>query len=245
MHWSHCSLALSHRYHFYSIMCLVSMPLFLSVQRQQQQQTTSSSTPASTSSTSSASTSATTSSSGQSGNPEITDEMFAHLTHGICEYVARAARGQQPQETMADFLNNLSQTYSIPQGEGTTKQLGDHFLNSSRPCTTLICQATHICIANPSIFFTSGRDLYNNARSRSVVFNITIRMQRNFFFTLIKILVKWSVHFSDYMAAVLLWPWAIRPQWFPDMLFMLLGGILKAWWPLLLTWMNLNPSMDK
>ena len=48
----------------------------------------------------------------------MSDEVFAQLVHGISGYVAQAALGQQPTDTISDFLTNLGQSYNIPQGEG-------------------------------------------------------------------------------------------------------------------------------
>ena len=48
----------------------------------------------------------------------MSDEVFAQLLHGISGYVAQAALGQQPNDTISDFLGSLGQSYNIPQGEG-------------------------------------------------------------------------------------------------------------------------------
>ncbi len=49
---------------------------------------------------------------------QMPDEVFAQMVQGISSYVAQAALGQQPQDTISDFLTGLGRSYSIPQGEG-------------------------------------------------------------------------------------------------------------------------------
>ena len=49
---------------------------------------------------------------------QVSDEVFAQLVRGISGYMTQAAMGQQPQDTIGDFLDNLGQSYQISQGEG-------------------------------------------------------------------------------------------------------------------------------
>lgn len=55
---------------------------------------------------------------GRPAGTEITDEVFTQLVQGISTHMAQAALGQQPNGSIADFLNTLGQNFNIPQGEG-------------------------------------------------------------------------------------------------------------------------------
>ena len=55
---------------------------------------------------------------GQGQVPGFTDEVFSQLVQGISTYLTQAALGQQPTETITDFLSSLGQTYDIGPGEG-------------------------------------------------------------------------------------------------------------------------------
>lgn len=81
-------------------------------------QTSSTSTAGTTSSSTSSSSSQSTSQSSQDPNRQpISDEAFTQLVSGITGYMSQAAMGQAPRQTIADFLSNLGENYSIPQGE--------------------------------------------------------------------------------------------------------------------------------
>ena len=55
---------------------------------------------------------------GSSQQAPITDEIFTQLVSGIGNYVSQAAQGQQPSESVGDFLDRLGQNYGVPVGEG-------------------------------------------------------------------------------------------------------------------------------
>lgn len=54
----------------------------------------------------------------QAGRQPISDEAFTQLVSGITGYMSQAAMGQAPRQTIGDFLRNMGDSYSLPQGEG-------------------------------------------------------------------------------------------------------------------------------
>lgn len=80
---------------------------------------TTSSTASTTQAASSTPTTGTTQSAPAGGQATtgMSNEIFTQLVGGISSYVSQAALGQQPADTVGDFLDRLGEQYGMSQGE--------------------------------------------------------------------------------------------------------------------------------